>query len=371
MNVFGKHYRTIWVHPENDKIIQIIDQRQLPHFFAIEDICSFDQMINAINEMHLRGAGLIGAAAGYGMYLASLEVMDKPIEFAYEHFEEAGKILIGTRPTAINLERAINRQLDTAKQATSTLELIQQVKKMADHICDEDADFGKRVGENGVTIIEEISRLKAGKPVNILTHCNAGWLALVDYGTALSPIYEAHRRGIPVHVWVDETRPLNQGARLTAWELLHENVPHTIITDNAGGHLMQHGLVDMVITGADRVLSSGDVANKIGTYLKALSAKDNDIPFYVALPSTTFDFCSSENILEVPIEKRDANEIKKISGLFDGRIVEVLLTPEESPAANIAFDVTPAHLITGLITERGICEASKSGIKKLFPENFY
>jgi methylthioribose-1-phosphate isomerase len=280
-----------------------------------------------------------------------------------------GEKLNATRPTAVNLEWAVNRQLKAVEAVAGNIEAkILACRDMAQTIADEDAEFCRRIGEHGVTIIEKISRAKAGETVNILTHCNAGWLAFVDYGTATAPVYAAHDKGIKVHVWVDETRPRNQGAGLTAWELGQHGVPHTVVVDNVGGHLMQHGMVDMVITGTDRTTYTGDVANKIGTYLKALAAKDNDIPFYVGLPSSTFDWIIRNGVKEIPIERRDATEVKYIAGLLDGETRSVLLTPEDSPAENYAFDVTPARLVTGLITERGICDASEEGVLGLYPE---
>ena len=365
MNVSGKHFRTIWIKENDPKTIQIIDQRSLPHKFIIEDIQSVADMATAIKDMHVRGAGLIGAAAGYGMYLAALETnTDKP----FDDIKKSGEILKATRPTAVNLEWAVNRQLSSIEKLSSKENIIPVTKKLAEYIADEDAAFCKSIGEHGLSIIEEISKKKNGDVVNILTHCNAGWLAFVDYGSATAPIYEAHDRGLKVHVWVDETRPRNQGARLTAWELAEHGIPHTVISDNIGGHLMQHGQVDMVITGTDRTTFTGDVANKIGTYLKALAANDNNIPFYVALPSSTFDWQIRDGVKGIPIEERGSSEVKYIQGLHQGEIKKVLLTPEKSPALNYGFDVTPARLITGLITERGICDASEQGISELFPE---
>jgi methylthioribose-1-phosphate isomerase len=350
MKVHGKHYRTIWLE---DETVKIIDQRNLPHEFVIKDITSVDGMAIAIKDMHVRGAGLIGAAAGYGMYLAALNGED---------LIESGEKLKATRPTAVNLVWAVQRQL---KALENTDDKVKTALDTANVIADEDDSFCQRIGEHGLSLIEEIARRK--NPVNVLTHCNAGWLAFVDYGTATAPIYAAHNKGINVHVWVDETRPRNQGSSLTAWELDRQGVPHTIVSDNAGGHLMQHGLVDMVIVGSDRTTYTGDVCNKIGTYLKALAAKDNDIPFYAALPSSTFDW-EMEHGSDIPIEERDPDEVKYIQGLCDGEIKRVLLTPEESKAANYAFDVTPARLVTGLITERGICRATKEDIWRLYPE---
>ncbi len=368
MQVQGKPYRTIWLKPGNPEVVQIIDQRPLPHRFVIEDIESVAAMARAIKEMHLRGAGLIGAAAGYGMYLAALEAPKTSLEAFQRYLEEAGEKLKATRPTAVNLEWAVARQLKAIRErATSPAEGVQVALAEAEAIADEDAEFCRRIGEHGVKVIEEIYE-KKGDTVHVLTHCNAGWLAFVDYGTATAPIYEAQKRGIPVHVWVDETRPRNQGARLTAWELLEQGVPHTVIADNTGGHLMQHGMVDLVITGADRVTRKGDVANKIGTYLKALAARDNGVPFYVALPSSTIDWTIHDGVREIPIEQRGEDEVKYIQGLHEGEVKRVLLTPPESPAANYAFDVTPARLVTGLITERGIAEASEEGLLTLYPE---
>ncbi|WP_457631538.1 S-methyl-5-thioribose-1-phosphate isomerase [Oceanithermus sp.] len=368
MNVYGKHYRTIWLKPDDPKVVQIIDQRPLPHKFVVEDLTSTDEMARAIKEMHLRGAGLIGAAAGYGMYLAALEAPQSSLETFMAYLKEAGEKLKKTRPTAVNLEWAVERQLaEIPRRATTPAEGVAAALEVATEIADEDAEFCRRIGEHGVKIIEEIYE-KKGETVNILTHCNAGWLAFVDYGTATAPMYEAQKRGIPIHVWVDETRPRNQGARLTAWEMVQQEVPHTVIADNTGGHLMQHGMVDMVITGADRVTRCGDVANKIGTYLKALAAADNGVPFYVALPSSTLDWNICDGVAEIPIEQRGDDEVKYIQGLHDGEVKRVLLTPPESPAANYGFDVTPARLVRGLITERGIAAASEEGLLELYPE---
>jgi methylthioribose-1-phosphate isomerase len=368
MNVNGKHYRTIWVKPGTSEVIQAIDQRYLPHQFVIEDFKTVEQVECAIKEMHVRGAGLIGAAAGYGMYLSALQAsINSNNKFTNVILADAEK-LKKSRPTAVNLVWAVNRQLEAMQSVRKISEKVHTAFETARAIADEDAAFCQSIGNHGVSIIEEISKVKNGAAVNILTHCNAGWLAFVDYGTATAPIYAAYNRGIKVHVWVDETRPRNQGARLTAWELGQHGVPHTIIADNVGGHLMQHGLVDLVITGSDRTTYTGDVANKIGTYLKALAARDNNIPFYVALPSSTFDWNIQDGVKDIPIEQRDGNEVKFISGLYRGKITSVLLTPENSSTENYSFDVTPARLVTGLITERGICSASKEGILALFPE---
>lgn len=357
MNVNGKHYRTIWIKEGDEKIIQIIDQRTLPHKFIIEDLASVDDVAVAIKDMHVRGAGLIGAAAGFGMYLATLHGKD---------LHKSGEKLKATRPTANNLSWAVERQLKAIKNLEDKIKISLETAK---NIADEDAHFCKKIGNYGMRIIEDIYQKKNGKTVNILTHCNAGWLAFVDYGSATAPIYAAHNNGIKVHVWVDETRPMNQGSRLTAWELLNQGVPHTVISDNAGGHLMQNGMVDICIVGTDRTTYTGDVANKIGTYLKALAAKENNIPFYVALPSSTFDWRIRDGIKEIPIERRADEEVKYAHGLVDGQIRKALLTPKDSPAVNFAFDVTPSRFITGLITERGICYANEESILNLYPEH--
>jgi len=346
--------------------VQLIDQRRLPHEFVIEDVGTVEQMAAAIKEMHVRGAGLIGAAAGYGMYLATLEAaLASDFDAALTRAAEALK---ATRPTAVNLAWAVDRQMRAIAGETSPDAKIARAFQTAGEIADEDAEFCRRIGAHGVGLIQRLHRKTKGGTVNILTHCNAGWLAFVDYGSATAPIYAAHDAGIPVHVWVDETRPRNQGAKLTAWELGQHGVPHTVVADNAGGHLMQHGLVDMVIVGTDRTTFTGDVANKIGTYLKALAAKDNRVPFYVALPSSSFDWEMRDGLMEIPIEERGSDEVKYADGLIDGRRAEVLITPRDSPAANYAFDVTPRRLVTGLITERGICKANEKGVLALFPE---
>ncbi|MCB0212919.1 MAG: S-methyl-5-thioribose-1-phosphate isomerase [Anaerolineae bacterium] len=369
MNVQGKHYRTIWLHPGDPTIVQIIDQRHLPHQFIIEDLSTVEAVARAIKDMHVRGAGLIGATAGYGMYVAALKASRSSLSEFMADLRRDGDILCATRPTAVNLEWAVKRQLAAIEQTGPDIEAMIDVALQTAHaIADEDADYCRRLGEHGKALIKEISAKKGGKPVNVLTHCNAGWLAFVDYGSATAPVYAAHDEGLATHVWVDETRPRNQGARLTAWELVEHGVPHTVVADNVGGHLMQHGLVDLVIVGTDRTLYTGDVANKIGTYLKALAAHDNGVPFYVALPSSSFDWEKRDGLKEIPIEQRGATEVKYIQGLHHDDIVKVLLTPEASPAANYAFDVTPARLVTGLITERGICPATEEGILNLFPE---
>ncbi len=367
MNINGKAFRTIWVKSDDEKVIQIIDQRYLPHQFVTEDLCTVDQMATAIKDMHLRGAGLIGAAAGFGIYLATLEA---PKDNSFDQFILlAAEKLISTRPTAVNLVWAVNKQMEAIRNVHHISDKINIAFKTANEIADSDAEYCRSIGEHGYKIIEEISKNKNGATVNILTHCNAGWLAFVDYGSATSPIYAAHKKGINVHVWVDETRPRNQGSSLTAWEMEQQGVPYTIIADNTGGHLMQHDMVDLVIVGSDRTTHTGDVANKIGTYLKALAAKDNNIPFYAALPSSTIDWQMEDGIREIIIEERNGDEVKYISGLCEGEIKKVLLTPVKSKVANYGFDVTPARLITGIITERGVCDANKTSILNLFPEN--
>jgi methylthioribose-1-phosphate isomerase len=367
VKVRGQHYRTIWPNESDGRLIQLIDQRFLPHRFVIEEVRTAQEMANAIREMHVRGAGLIGAAAGYGMYLATLEAGSRA------SFEDelagAAEQLKATRPTAVNLAWAIERQLKSIGAAKGVEEKQRAAFDTARQIADEDAEYCRRIGEHGVELIRRMSEQKGGAPVNVLTHCNAGWLAFVDYGSATAPIYAAHDAGVPVHVWVDETRPRNQGSKLTAWELGEHGVPHTVIADNAGGHLMQHRKVDAVIVGTDRTTYTGDVANKIGTYLKALAARDNGIPFYVALPSSSFDWNIRDGLKEIPIEERGSEEVNYADGWHDGQQLEVRLTPANSPAANFGFDVTPRQLVTGLITERGICQANEESILRLFPEH--
>ena len=364
MNVRGQRFRTIWLNPANERIVQLIDQRFLPNQFVIEDVITVAQMANAIREMHVRGAGLIGASAGYGMYLATIEAAAEGFD---RNLLDAAAQLKATRPTAVNLTWAIDRQLANITKGKSAQEKIAIALRTAKEIAADDEEQCRSIGQHGLPLIEQIARSKNGQPVNVLTHCNAGWLAFVDYGSALAPIYAAHDGGLPVHVWVDETRPRSQGSKLTAWELGQHGVPHTIITDNTGGHLMQRGDVDLVIVGSDRTTRAGDVANKIGTYLKALAAQDNRVPFYVALPSTSFDW-SIRDGKEIPIEQRGIDEVKCAEGWRDGQMVEVCLAPENSPAANYGFDVTPRRLVTGLITERGICRAEEKSILQLFPE---
>jgi methylthioribose-1-phosphate isomerase len=355
--------QSIWYSKQNDTV-SIIDQRHLPHRLVIEEIDSLAHMCTAIREMHLRGAPLIGVAAAYGMYLTCRQAEESGFRVS---LEEAAGLLVATRPTAVNLAWAVERQLRGLQSFDDPKQRIAAALATAREIEAEDIERCRRIGEHGVALVEGIYKEKKDT-VNILTHCNAGWLACVRHGTATAPIYEAHRRGIPLHIWVDETRPRNQGARLTAWELAQAGVPHTVIVDNAGGHLMQHGQVDLVIVGSDRTTQTGDVANKIGTYLKALAARDNGVPFYVALPSSTIDWELRDGIAEIPIEERNPEEVGFVAGeLKDGgEIAEVRVLPKDSPAANFAFDVTPSRLVTGLITERGICAATQRGIAALF-----
>ena len=367
MNVGGKHFRTIWLKETDDRVVQLIDQRFLPHRFVIEEVATVEQMANAIREMHVRGAGLIGASAGYGMYLATLEAAEK--DSIDEHLASSATRLNATRPTAVNLSWAIERQLTRIAEGATAQEKIAIALKIARQIADEDAEHCRMIGQHGLNLIRQIAASRPGKTVNVLTHCNAGWLAFVDHGSATAPIYAAHDSGLPIHVWVSETRPRSQGSKLTAWELGEHGVPHTVIADNTSGHLMQRGDVDVVLVGTDRTTSTGDVANKIGTYLKALAAKDNNVPFYVALPSSSFDWKLRDGLTEIPIEERGAEEVKSADGLFDGHQVEVRVAPEGSPAANYGFDVTPRRLVTGLITERGICAADEKSIRELFPEH--
>ena len=355
MKVNGKAFRTIWF--ENN-IVKIIDQTKLPHQFIIKDLKTIKDSINAIKTMEVRGAPLIGATAAYGLVLSIIEKNDQ------SYLKKASEDLISSRPTAINLKWAVDRLMKKLAGVNSK-EILNIAIKEAQNICEEDVNFCKNIGLNGLKIIEEIYKKKKDT-VNILTHCNAGWLATIDWGTATSPIYHAHKKGIKVHVWVDETRPRNQGANLTSYELNEEGVSNTIIADNTGGILMQRGQVDMCITGTDRTLSNGDVANKVGTYLKALAAHDNKVPFYVALPSSTIDW-NIKNSKDIPIEERNSEELSYVEGLDNNdKLTKVLIYPKKSKAKNLAFDITPSKYVTGLITEKGVCNASKDGLESLF-----
>ena len=355
MRINGSEYKTIWF---DNNTVKIIDQTKLPHQFIIKDLKTIKDAIHAIKTMEVRGAPLIGATAAYGLVLSIIEKNDQFF------LKKSSEDLINSRPTAINLKWAVDRMMKKISGVNSK-EILNIAIKEAKNICEEDIGFCKNIGLNGLKIIEEIYKKKKDT-VNILTHCNAGWLATIDWGTATSPIYHAHQKGIKVHVWVDETRPRNQGANLTSYELNEEGVPNTIITDNAGGILMQRGEVDMCITGTDRTLSNGDVANKIGTYLKALAAHDNKIPFYVALPSSTIDW-NIKHSKDIPIEERNSEELSYVEGLDDNnKLTKVLIYPKKSKAMNLAFDITPAKYVTGLITEKGVCNASKEGLESLF-----
>ena len=362
MNVGDRHYRTIW--PAGDgRSVELIDQRWLPHEFRVETVGTVDGIATAIRDMWVRGAPLIGVTAAYGMAIA---VADDPSD---ANLERTWHYLHETRPTAINLRWALN-EMRSVLMPLAPADRARAAYARAAEIADEDVTLNRSIGAHGLEVIRKIAATKKpGEPVNVLTHCNAGWLATVDYGTATAPVYLAAEEGIPIHVYVDETRPRNQGAQLTAWELNGHGVPHTLIVDNAGGHLMQHGMIDMVIVGTDRTTARGDVCNKIGTYLKALAAHDNDVPFYVALPSPTIDWTVDDGVKEIPIEERNEDEVTFVQGKAeDGRTLKIRVSPEGTPGANPAFDVTPARLITGLITERGIVEASRQGLRSLFPE---
>ena len=363
MNINGKHYHTIWVKDDDPKTIQIIDQRQLPFEFIIQDLRTIQDAYIAIKEMWVRGAPLIGVTAAYGMYLGLLN-LKKDDDFNKQIIELA-QYLESSRPTAVNLKYAIDLVLEKIETVDSFDEKIKIALKTANQLKADEIENCRLIGENGFPLIEKISKVKKRETINILTHCNAGWLACVDYGTATAPIYLAHEKGIKIHVWVDETRPRNQGSRLTAFELEQQGIPHTVIADNTGGLLMQKGLVDMVIVGSDRTSANGDVANKIGTYLKALAAHDNSIPFYVALPLSTIDWNISNGVKEIPIEQRDQDEVKYVEGWNNNEVIKVRIMPENSPVANYGFDVTPAKYVTTLITEKGVCGANKKEIESL------
>jgi len=360
MKINGKSYRTIWPTPDNSAV-EVIDQTKLPHRFETLRISSMEEAAHAIRAMIVRGAPLIGATAAYGIALALRD------DASDEALDRAHDTLLATRPTAVNLRWALQRVCDAVRNRPRDVRAAAAWRE-AVAICDEDVETCRRIGEHGLKLFRDAAAKKGGEPLNVLTHCNAGWLACVDWGTALAPIYMAHDEGIPLHVWVDETRPRNQGASLTAFELGSHGVPHAVVADNAGGHLMQAGKVDLCIVGTDRVTRNGDVANKIGTYLKALAAKDNDVPFYVALPSSTIDWTLASGDL-IPIEERSGTEVTHMTGrLADGSVATVEITPQGSSAANPGFDVTPARLVTGFVTERGTCPATETGLKSLFPE---
>jgi methylthioribose-1-phosphate isomerase len=361
----GEDFRTIWLKPDNPEIVQIIDQRLLPHEFVVCDLTCWQDGATAIRDMLVRGAPLIGATAAWALYLSAIESQGSADPRA--QIRSAADKIGDTRPTAVNLRWAIERVLAAIEDVPDE-DLVRALKVEAQAICDEDIEICRGIGTHGLRLIEEIAEKKNGEPVNILTHCNAGSLATINWGTATAPVYFAQQKNINVHVWVDETRPRNQGSQLTAWELAENDVPHTLIVDNTGGHLMQHGMVDICITGTDRTTRAGDVANKIGTYLKALAAADNNIPFYVALPSTTIDWSISDGLQQIPIEERSPDEVSRIYGTSDGIACTVDTVASRTPIANYAFDVTPARLVTGLITEVGVCAASEEGLAGLFPD---
>ena len=365
MQIDERTNRPIWFDSQQ-ALVQIIDQRLLPHELVIVTLYTVADTVKAIKDMYVRGAPLIGVTAAYGVYLAARR--SRTVADPSGYLAEACRRIKGARPTAVNLHWAVDRVWAAIKDLDSTSAKVATALICANAIAAEEAENCRCIGLHGLQLIEALRDRKGGGTINVLTHCNAGWLACVAYGTATAPLYAAFDKGIDLHVWVDETRPLNQGARLTAWELGRYGVAHTVITDNAGGHLMQHGLVDMVIVGTDRTTYTGDVANKIGTYLKALAAQDNGIPFYVALPSSTFDWQMTDGLKEIPIEERDPDEVRFVQGRDGEETRTVLVPPVTSPAANYAFDVTPARLVTGFITERGICAATADAIRGMFPE---
>ena len=368
MKIGDQYYQSIWVDESDRTVVRVIDQQKLPFFFEIKDLCAVDDVYNAIADMTVRGAPLIGAAGAFGIYLATLEINSHTN--IREHLSNAARYLISCRPTAVNLSWAVSLVMEKLKDEQSPAALAKKALDAAIEICEMEKENCRQIGKHGLKLIELLSKKKNGAPVNILTHCNAGWLACIDYGTVTAPIYQAHDKGIPVHVWVDETRPRNQGAKLTAYELGQNGIPYTLIADNSGGHLMQQKQIDIVIVGSDRTTRSGDVANKIGTYLKALAAFDNKIPFYCALPSSSIDFSISDGVKEIIIEERDPEEVTTITGFAEGRIQSVRICPEDTVAANFGFDITPARLITGLITEKGICRATEKDIKEMFSDKF-
>ena len=367
MKIGNQYYQSIWIDESDPLTVKVIDQQKLPFFFEIKDLRSVDDVYAAIENMTVRGAPLIGAAGAFGIYLATLETTHTTN--IREHLSNAARYLISCRPTAVNLSWAVNYVMDRL-QKEHPASLTKTALDSAIEICELEKENCRQIGKHGLKLIEAISKKKKGAPVNILTHCNAGWLACIDFGTATAPIYQAHEKGIALHVWVDETRPRNQGAKLTAYELGQNGVPHTLIPDNSGGYLMQQNLVDIVIVGSDRTTKTGDVANKTGTYLKALAAFDNKIPFYCALPSTSIDFSISDGLREIVIEERDPEEVKNVTGFAEGKIRSVRICPEDTVAANYGFDITPARLITGLITEKGICRATEKDIKEMFLNKF-
>jgi methylthioribose-1-phosphate isomerase len=368
MKIGNQNYESIWLDKSDPSVVKVIDQQKLPFFFETRELRSVDDVFSAIDDMTVRGAPLIGAAGAFGIYLATMEI--NSLTNIREHLSNAARYLISCRPTAVNLSWAVNYVLSNLVGDLSPDSVTEKALAATIEICEKEKENCRQIGNFGLKLIEEISAHKNGEPVNILTHCNAGWLACIDYGTVTAPVYFAHEKGIPVHVWVDETRPRNQGSKLTAWELGQNGIPYTLIPDNTGGHLMQQKKVDIVIVGSDRTTRKGDVANKIGTYLKALAAFDNEIPFWVALPSTSIDFSISNGSEEIKIEERDPEEVKNVTGFADGKIRSVRICPEEAKAVNYGFDITPARLITGLITEKGLCMATEKDIKEMFSDKF-
>jgi methylthioribose-1-phosphate isomerase len=364
MQVGGRHLRSLWIDGD-PPVVRIIDQRWLPHELVTTELKTAEQAAEAIRDMHVRGAPLIGAVAAAGIYLAARG--NSTPDDVDDGVRAAAIRLLESRPTAINLKVAVQTVLRGVLKERSAEAKIEAALRLATDVADGEIERCRRIGEVGLPVLQRLLERSEKDRLNILTHCNAGWLACVDYGTASAPIFLAHDAGLPVHVWVDETRPRNQGARLTAWEFAQHGVPHTVVVDNAGGHLMQRGMVDVVLVGTDRTTYTGDVVNKIGTYLKALAARDTGVPFYVALPSSTIDWQLAAG-RDAPIEERDAEEVRRVRGLGERRMETVLVTPPDSPAANYAFDVTPRELVTGLITERGVCEANEQAIRALFPD---
>lgn len=363
MKVGTQYYESLWFDADHPGEVRVINQRKLPWDFQILVLSGVEEVYRAIREMEVRGAPVIGALAAFGMYLDAYRHRQDPR--LKERLDHTAQYLVSSRPTAVNLAYAVRQQQEVYRPLSDQAEITASLLRRALDYAETEKEACRRIGEEGFPLIRDMAAQKHGDTVNILTHCNAGWLACIDYGTALAPVYEAFRQKIPVHVWVDETRPRNQGARLTAWELQQADVPYTLVADNAGGHLMQHGMVDIVLVGSDRTTRNGDVANKIGTYLKALAASDNHVPFYVALPTSTIDTDIRDGIRDIPIEQRQSREIYEIEGMAGSRLHKIRIVPESTPIVNYGFDVTPARLVTGLITERGICDASEEGILSL------
>jgi methylthioribose-1-phosphate isomerase len=368
MKIDNQNYQSIWLDETDPSTVCVIDQRKLPFLFETKKLRSVDDIYCAIEDMTVRGAPLIGATGAFGIYLATLEITHQTN--IREHLSNAARYLVSCRPTAVNLSWAVNYVVEKLNTVLASKSLSEIALRAAVEICEKEKEYCIQIGNHGLGLIQSISKKKKGEPLNILTHCNAGWLATIDYGTVTAPIYFAHDKGIPLHVWVDETRPRNQGAKLTAWELGKNGIPYTLITDNTGGHLMQRKMVDIVLVGSDRTTRTGDVANKIGTYLKALAAYDNNVPFYSLFPSTSIDFRISDGVNEIIVEERDPEEVTNISGMADGEVQSVRICPEDTVAVNYGFDITPARLITGLITERGICRATEKDIKEMFSDKF-